>query len=103
MVIAWDPNKAAANKRDHGISFETARYVFADPNRLERYDRSENNDSEEDRYQTLGMVGRVLFVVYTERAGTYRLISARVADKDERRIYYENGNKRNTDWTKANG
>ena len=34
MLVTWDPNKAAANKRDHGISFETAQYVFADPNRL---------------------------------------------------------------------
>ena len=103
MLVTRDPKKAAANKLEHGISFETAQYVFADPNRLERFDRSENNDSEGDRYQTLGLVGRILFVVYTERADTCILISARLADKDERRIYYANGKARNSDWTKADG
>ena len=102
MVVTWDPHKAEINKRCHGISFETAQYVFADPNRLERYDRSEGNDSMEERYQTLGMVGKVLFVVYTERDDVCRLISARLADKNERRIYNANGKARNTDWTKAN-
>lgn len=101
MVVTWDLQKAEINKRIHGISFETAQYVFADSNRLERYDRSEGNDSTEDRYQTLGIVGRVLFVVYTERDETCRLISARLADRNERRIYYANGKARNTDWTKA--
>ncbi|MCL2833880.1 MAG: BrnT family toxin [Treponema sp.] len=33
-----------------------AQYVFADPERLERYDRSESNTSEEERWQTIGKV-----------------------------------------------
>ena len=102
MEIEWNPEKNEKNKRDHGISFETAQYVFADPNRLERYDRSEHNDSEEDRYQTLGIVGRILFVVYVERQETCRLISARLANKDERIIYNENGKANNSDWRPAN-
>ncbi len=102
MEIEWDPEKNGKNKRNHGISFETAQYVFADPNRLERYDRSKDNDSGEDRYQTLGTVGRVLFVVYTERQEVCRLISARLASRDERRIYNENGKAKNSDWRPAN-
>jgi len=47
--IVWDPEKNAENKLKHGISFETAQYVFADPNRLERIDRSEGNTSGEER------------------------------------------------------
>lgn len=102
MEVVWDPVKNEINKAEHHISFEVAQYVFADPNRLERYDRSDNNDSEEERYQTLGLVGRVLFVVYTERQEDYRLISARLANKEERRVYNANGKEKNTDWRPAN-
>ena len=63
MRVEWDPAKDIENKKKHGISFELASYVFADPNRLERFDRAESND--------------------------------------ERRVYYGNGNKGNTDWTAA--
>jgi uncharacterized DUF497 family protein len=69
------------------LSFEQAQYVFADTERLERLDRSGGNTSGEERWQTLGMVGRVLFVVYTERGENKRIISARLADKPERRSY----------------
>lgn len=99
MRIEWDPKKDIENRKKHGISFEAASYVFADPNRLERFDRSEHNNSFEERIQTLGLVGKVLFVVYTERKEAYRIISARLANKEERRVYYGNCEKGNTDWT----
>ncbi len=102
MNIEWDSAKNEENKRKHHISFEAASYVFADPFRLERYDRSENNRRKEDTYQTLGKVGEVLFVVYTERKESYRLISARLANAEERRIYYGNSKKKNSDWSPAN-
>jgi len=69
------------------LSFETAQYVFADPQRLERLDMSEGNISGEERWQTLGKVGPVLFVVYTERGENKRIVTARPADKTERRSY----------------
>ena len=50
MEVIWDPTKNEKNKSEHHISFEVAKYVFADPNRLERYDMSDENNSEEDRY-----------------------------------------------------
>jgi uncharacterized DUF497 family protein len=65
--IVWDENKNAENRRKHGIGFETARFVFADPERLWRIDRSEGNTSGEERWQSLGMAESVVFVVYTER------------------------------------
>ena len=85
--IEWDEAKNALNKKEHDLSFEAAQYVFADPERLERFDRSESNTSGEERLQTIGMVDKVLFVVYTERGENKRIITARVADKSERRSY----------------
>jgi len=86
--IEWDDDKNEKNKRDHnGLGFEDAQYVFADPERLERPDRSKENTSDEERWQTLGIVGKVLFVVYTEREENKRIISARIAEKHERRSY----------------
>jgi uncharacterized DUF497 family protein len=104
--IVWDENKNADNRRKHGIGFETARFVFADPERLWRIDRSEGNTSGEERWQSLGMAGGVVFVVYTEReaegVNETRLITARLANNTERRSY--NGYYRidNKGWSKAN-
>ncbi|MDR2096869.1 MAG: BrnT family toxin [Treponema sp.] len=61
--------------------------IVGDPHRLERIDQSEGNTSGEERRQTVGMAGKVLFVVYMERGETTRLISARLANKAERRSY----------------
>ena len=85
--IEWDEGKNEINKREHNLGFETAQYVFSDTERLERLDISEGNMSGEERWQTLGKVGPVLFVVYTERGEEKRIITARVADKSERRSY----------------
>jgi uncharacterized DUF497 family protein len=80
--------KNEENKRKHkGLGFEIAQYVFSDPERLERRDASAGNLYGEERWQTLGMVGKVLFAVYTERGENKRLISARLAEKHERRSY----------------
>ena len=78
-----------------------AQLFFADPNRIERIDQSENNISGEERWQTLGMVGKVLFVVYTERRENKRIISARLANKKERRSYHGNYQIDGKGWSKA--
>jgi uncharacterized DUF497 family protein len=86
--VDWDENKNAINKAKHsGLSFEVAQYVFLDPNRLERRDESEGNTSGEERRQTLGKVGPIFFVVYTEEAEGKRIITARPAERGERRSY----------------
>lgn len=83
----WDEEKAQANRAKHGVSFEDAALVFQDEDRIEWLD--EKKDYGEDRYTTVGLVkGRILFVVYTERAETLRLIMARRATKTEQRKYY---------------
>lgn len=86
MLFEWDEEKNAANVRKHGIDFEEAAHVFEDDDRIEIYDMS--HSGEEDRYNTIGMVNNVLFVVYTERREAIRIISARPATRRERSIYY---------------
>jgi uncharacterized DUF497 family protein len=99
--IEWDDEKARANLLKHRVSFETAQYVFHDHERLERFDRSESNTSGEERWQTIGKVGDVLFVVYTERGDKKHLISARMADKDDRRSYHGYYHINAKGWTRA--
>ena len=86
MLFEWDEEKNAANMQNHGIGFDEALHVFEDDNRIEIYDAE--HSGEEDRYNTIGMVKDVLFVVYTERREAIRIISARPATRRERSIYY---------------
>ena len=89
MQFEWDDEKDKINKLKHGIDFTTAARVFKDENRLELYD--ELHSDEEDRYITIGAIDGVTYivmVVYTEREEAIRLISARKATKNERRMYY---------------
>ena len=88
MLFEWDIEKAKKNKIKHGISFKTAIKVFEDENRLERYD--DEHSGKEDRWQVIGKVEEILFVVYTERGDITRIISAREANDTEKEIY--NGN-----------
>lgn len=87
MNFAWDPRKAAGNARKHGITFEEAATVFADPLALAVQD-----DVHADRTLLIGMSvqHRVLLVVHVELdADTIRLVSARRATSHERRRYEE--------------
>ena len=86
--MEWDDRKNEINKRKHGISFETAAYVFEDINRIEYFDEAHSAD--EDRFIVLGLVRKVLFVVYTDRGDATRIISARKATEAETEVYYDN-------------
>ena len=86
VLVEWDDHKNQINIKKHGISFETAALVFADEERIEYYDKLHSVD--EDRYVVLGCVQGILYVVYTMRGEAARLISARMANSIERRIYY---------------
>ena len=87
MLFEWDEEKAAANLKKHGVDFHDAVRVFNDLDRIEFYDATHSD--EEDRYNTIGMVDDILYVVYTERKFRTRIISARLATKQERRMYYD--------------
>jgi len=81
----WDQRKNAANIEKHGVSFETAARIFDDPT-LETVD--DRYDYGETRIAALGLVETtVLYVVYTIRGDTCRIISARKASRHERRAY----------------
>lgn len=84
----WNDEKADANAKKHGVSFEQAKGVFDDPFALEWID--ENSDYGEIRYRLLGMAeNRVLFVAYAMRQERIRIISARGALPNERRRYMQ--------------
>ena len=84
----WNDTKAARNYADHGVRFEAARDVFKDPFAIDWLDEREPYG--EERYVILGMVEtRLLYVAYTMRGDTIRLISARGAEPHERRQYHE--------------
>ena len=88
----WDPAKAAANIRKHGVSFEQAALAFRDLFSVEWIDTTREGYGEE-RVILLGTSqGQILAVVYTEREERIRIISARRATKDEQDRYFrENG------------
>ena len=86
LIVEWDDNKAELNWKKHGIHFEDAALIFLDEHLIDDYDKEHSDD--EDRIKVIGMVGKILVVIYTERGEKYRLISARHANKNERSKYY---------------
>jgi len=84
-VAQWDPGKAAANLRKHGVDFADAETALRDEMAL----TMPEDDPEGERFVTLGMdaLGRLLVVVYEWRDDDVRLISARAAGRSERRQY----------------
>jgi len=94
LRFAWDPSKASANLRKHGVSFPEAETVFADDNALLLDDPDHSHD--EDRAVLLGLSARLRIVVVChtlrDRDRTIRIISARRATKREREQYLEQVN-----------
>ena len=85
-IIEWDDEKAEINWKKHKIKFNKAAEIFLDDYRIDEYD--EEHSGEEERRKVIGMVEKVLFVVYTERGEKLRLISARNATRREKEDYY---------------
>jgi hypothetical protein len=90
ITFEWDPGKNVANKRKHGVSFEEARSAFSD--QFARLIADPDHSDEEDRFVLLGVSiqARLLVVCHCLRENDcIRIISARKADKQERKIYEE--------------
>ncbi len=87
LDFEWHPVKAAANQRKHGISFDEAKTIFGDKKNLVVPDREHSDD--ELRYLAIGRSdqGRLFSLIFTERGQKLRLISARIAERWERREY----------------
>jgi uncharacterized protein len=87
MDFEWDNVKARENLKKHGISFDEATQVFADPNILELDD---DGIYDEYRQVAIGMVeDELMYVIFTMRGEVCRLISARGAEPHEKRWYHE--------------
>jgi uncharacterized protein len=89
MRFEWDSEKAAANLRKHGVSFEEATTALRDELAVTGHDP--DHSLGEDRSVTFGVsqLGRLLVVAHTERSDSIRIISARRATRSERKIYEE--------------
>jgi uncharacterized DUF497 family protein len=89
LEFEWDDDKAASNKKKHGVTFEEAASVFADP--LAAIFDDEIHSAEEQREIIVGhsSKARLILVCFTERADAIRIISARRATKKERDDYEE--------------
>jgi uncharacterized DUF497 family protein len=84
-AVEWDEEKAASNRRKHGIDFDDAFEVFTGASLLRRSDRNR-----EERWIAIGeSEGRVIAIVFTWRGTTLRIISARRARKNESRAYHQ--------------
>ncbi len=89
MKFEWDAAKAAANANKHRVSFDEAATVFLDPLAVSGPDP--DHSAGELRYVSFGLssLGRLLVVAHTYRPGSIRIISARRADRSERKMYEE--------------
>lgn len=83
----WDPRKGEANLKKHGVSFEEAVTAFGDVLSMNMPDPDHSEG--EQRFIVLGNSARVRLVVvsYTERPPRTRIISARLATRQERHQY----------------
>lgn len=88
-TFEWDQKKEHSNQKKHGVDFAEASTVFGDP--LSVTINDPDHGFEEDRYVILGTsdAHRLLVVVHTNRGDRIRLISAREANRYEKRIYQE--------------
>jgi len=91
LEFEWDKRKEAANVKKHGVTFEEARTAFYDESAIQFYDP--DNTEQEVRFILLGLSlkPQVLVVChcFRESETVVRIISARKADKDEERAYWE--------------
>ncbi len=89
LEFEWDSRKATSNLSKHGVSFEEAATVFADP--LGRIVADPRHSSDEERLVLLGVSRdqHLLAVMFVDRGGAIRIISARPATKRERKDYEE--------------
>ena len=89
IKFEWDTRKAQRNLRKHGIDFNEASTTFADTLSITIPDPDHSED--EERWLTMGLSSRqrLLVVVHIEEIETIRIISARLANRLERRKYEE--------------
>lgn len=86
MDFEWDEAKRASNIAKHGLDFADTVSAFNDRFGIEEIEHIDG----EDRWRLIAAIPRgIIFVIYTERDESLRIISARQATKNEREKYYE--------------
>ena len=89
LRFGWEPRKASANEKKHGVSFEEAKSVFYDENA--RLISDPDHSEDEDRFILLGVSHspRVILVChcYRNEGNVIRIISARKATPKESKAY----------------
>jgi uncharacterized protein len=90
MRFEWDPNKAALNEEKHGVRFVEASTVFDDAKAMIIYDPDHSMVERREIIIGTSDSHRILFISFTQRLEVIRLISARQADKGERKLYENN-------------
>jgi len=89
MEFEIDPAKATRNLKKHKVSFEEAASVFGDSMAYTFADPDHSVGEERWLMFGLSRMGRILAVIFTHRRTKYRIISARLATRHERKIYEE--------------
>jgi uncharacterized DUF497 family protein len=90
VVFKWDPSKATANLKKHGVDFHEAATVLNDTLST-TYPDVDHSGAAEPRFVTIGMSerNRILVVAHTEQGEAIRIITARRATRRERKFYEE--------------
>lgn len=86
----WDPEKAAANRTKHGVTFEEGQTVFLNPLAVIFDDEAHSLDEPREIIIGHSARNRLLLVCFTDRGGCIRIFSARRATRKERKSYEEN-------------
>jgi len=89
MRFEWDPRKAAANLKKHGVTFQEAATIFGDPLAITFQDPDHSEGEERQMTFGVSIQKRLIVVSHTQRKGRTRIISARLMDRKERVIYEE--------------
>ncbi|GHV87590.1 hypothetical protein AGMMS50255_8860 [Spirochaetia bacterium] len=101
MDVTYDSKKNRKNVRLRRLPLSLGGVVLDDEERIERHDDA-HSTPEEDRLQTIGLAGKMLFVVYMENGDKPHIISIRLADAEERRLYYGHSDLQPRGWYRVN-
>lgn len=86
----WDEGNIDKSYEKHGITPKEAEEVFLDEHIT--IEKDIKHDQKEERFIAIGKTfeGKMLFVVFTLRNNKIRVISGRIVNKKERRVYEKN-------------
>ena len=101
MDVTWDDAKNRKNIAERELPLSLGGVVLDDAMRIERHDRR-HSTPEQERWQTIGKAGKVLFTVYTEAAEIPHIISIRLAKTEEKRLYYGDSDLQEAGWYRVN-